>query len=99
MSRFWRGFNDLQKTLNIRVVFVPYYHQATNGIIERAHGTIKTGLKTMLVEMGQAYKQDWYILTVGAAVLQSRAPPRCRLIIIQNPLWHGPGGPGAAHRR
>ena len=58
IARLWK---DLQNTLNIKVVFVPYYHQATNGVVERAHGTIKTGLKAMLVEMGEAYKQDWYL--------------------------------------
>ena len=57
-AKLWR---DLQKTLNVKVVFVPLYHQATNGAVERAHGTLKTGLKTMLVEMGQEYKQDWYL--------------------------------------
>ena len=49
VARLWQ---DLQKTLSVKVIFIPYFHQQTNGIVERAHGTIKTGLKTMLVEMG-----------------------------------------------
>ena len=58
VSRLWQ---DLQRTLNVKVIFVPYFHQATNGIVERAHGTLKRGLKAMLVEMGQNHKQDWYV--------------------------------------
>ena len=58
MARLWQ---DLQKTLNVKVLFVPYFHQATNGIVERAHGTIKRGLKAMLIEMGQQHKQDWFL--------------------------------------
>ena len=58
VARLWQ---DLQKTLNIKVIFIPYYHQATNGIVERAHGTIKAGLKAMLVDMGDQYKQDWFV--------------------------------------
>ena len=58
VSKLW---TDLQKTLNIKVQFVPYYHQATNGIVERAHGTIKAGLKAMLLEMGDTHRQDWYL--------------------------------------
>ena len=58
VARLWR---DLQSTLNIKVLFIPFYHQATNGIVERCHGTIKSGLKAMLLEMGDTYKQDWFL--------------------------------------
>ena len=56
IARLWQ---DLQKTLNVKVIFVPYFHQATNGIVERSYGTIKRGIKAMLIEMGQQHKQDW----------------------------------------
>ena len=58
IAKLWK---DLNSTLNIKEVFVPFYHQATNGIVERAHSSIKKGLKDMLVDMAQEYKQDWYV--------------------------------------
>ena len=42
-------------------VFVPFYHQAINGIVERVQSSTKKGLKDMLVDMAQDYKQDWYV--------------------------------------
>ena len=45
IAKLWK---DLNSTLNIKEVFVPFYHQATNGIVERVHSSIKKGLKDML---------------------------------------------------
>ena len=92
IAKLW---TDMQKTLNIRVIFVPYYHQATNGIVERAHGTIKTGIKTMLVEMGEAYKQNWYVhlpwvlLSRRVALLPDVGTSSSKLVMGTNPVVPG----------
>ena len=91
-AKLWR---DLQKTLNINVIFVPIYHQATNGVVERAHGTVKTGLKTMLVEMGNAYKQDWYLhlpwvlLSRRVALQPDIGTSSSKLVLGMNPVVPG----------
>ena len=99
VARLW---TDLQKTLNVKVIFVPYYHQATNGVVERAHGTIKTGIKTMLIEMGNKYKQDWYLhlpwvlLSRRVALLPDVGTSSAKILYGVNPVVPGQlvGAPG-----
>ena len=43
----------------MEVTFVPPYHQATNGAIERQHRTLKESIKASLVEMGDIHKNKW----------------------------------------
>ena len=92
LSKLWR---DLQNTLNIKVTFVPFYHQATNGVVERAHGTLKTGLKTMLLEMGNEHKQDWYLhlpwvlLSRRVALLPDIGTSSSKLVLGMDPVVPG----------
>ena len=53
-------FQDMMKTFNIQVNFSPAYHAATNGAIERAHQTLKNGLKAALVDMGNQHRDQWH---------------------------------------
>ena len=93
LSRLWK---DLQETLNIKVSFVPFYHQATNGAVERAHGTLKNGIKTMLVEMGQEFKQDWFLhlpwvlLSRRVALQPDIGTSSSKLVLGMDPLVPGP---------
>ena len=42
VAKLWE---DLNKILGIKVTFVPRYHQATNGAVERQHRTLKDSIK------------------------------------------------------
>ena len=55
-SNLWM---DLQRILGIEVVFVPPYHQATNGAIERQHRPLKESIKAALLELGDLHKNKW----------------------------------------
>ena len=50
---------DLQRVLGVEVNFVPPYHQATNGAIERQHRPLKESIKAALIEMGDLHKNKW----------------------------------------
>ena len=52
-------WKDLQRVLGVEVTFVPPYHQATNGLIERSHRPLKESIKASLVEMGDIHKEKW----------------------------------------
>ena len=52
-------WKELNKKLGIEVKFVPPFHQATNGAVERTHQSIKTSLKAALVEIGDTKREHW----------------------------------------
>ena len=52
-------WTDLSRVLGIKVNYVPRYHQATNGAIERQHRTLKESIKASLVEMGDTHRSQW----------------------------------------
>ena len=55
-ANLWK---DLARVLGIEVNYVPRYHQATNGAIERQHRTLKESLKASLVQMGDIHRERW----------------------------------------
>ena len=46
-------------TFNVKVSFVPAYHPAANGAVERRHQTIKNSLKASLIDMGNNHGDKW----------------------------------------
>ena len=56
IAKLW---TDLQRVLGVEVVFVPRYHQSTNGAVERQHRTIKESIKASLVQMGNTHRDQW----------------------------------------
>ena len=52
-------WQDLNRVLGIEVTFVPPYHQATNGAIERQHMTLKESIKASLIGMGDTHRENW----------------------------------------
>ena len=55
-SQLW---TDVQANLGIKVNYSPIYYPQANGMIERAHQTLKNSMKATLVEMGQKYQDKW----------------------------------------
>ena len=53
-------FQEMQKTLGIKIHHTPVYWPQGNGLIERSHRTLKESIKAQLVEMGQIYQNNWY---------------------------------------
>ena len=49
----------MSEILGIEVKYVPEYHQATNGAVERQHRTLKESIKASLIQMGDTYKDSW----------------------------------------
>ena len=58
LANMW---TDLNRILGIKVTYVPRYHQATNGAIERRHRSIKDSLKASLLQMGDTYGSSWML--------------------------------------
>ena len=56
VANLWK---DLNRVLGIEVTFVPPYHQATNGAIERQHRTLKESIKASLIEMEDTHRENW----------------------------------------
>ena len=52
-------FNGLKENLGIKVTHSPIYHPQTNGLIERAHQSIKNSIKAKFIEMGDKYQDQW----------------------------------------
>ena len=52
----WRQLNE---ALGTQVKYVPPFHQATNGAVERTHQEIKNSLKAILVEMADEKRESW----------------------------------------
>ena len=52
-------YKDIMDTFNVKVSFVPAYHPATNGAVERRHQTIKNALKASLIDMGNTHGDKW----------------------------------------
>ena len=52
-------FKGLQDQLGIEVTYSPIYYPQSNGMIERAHQSIKNSIKASLIEMGDKYQENW----------------------------------------
>ena len=52
-------YQDIMATFNVEVRFVPAYHAATNGAVERRHQTVKNSLKASLIDMGNNHGDKW----------------------------------------
>ena len=52
-------WTELNKILKTEVKFVPTYHQATNGLVERSHQAIKNSLRAQLIEIGDTKREKW----------------------------------------
>ena len=58
LANMW---TDLNRILGVKVTYVPRYHQATNGAIERQHRSLKDSLKASLLQMGDTYGSSWML--------------------------------------
>ena len=52
-------FQEMQRNLGIQINHTPIYWPQGNGLIERAHQTLKNSIKAQLLEMGQKYQNEW----------------------------------------
>ena len=53
-------WTKLHEKLGTLVQYTPPYHSASLGGVERQHRTLKSGLKTALLDMGNKYQNLWY---------------------------------------
>ena len=54
-------FKGLQDQLGIKVDYSPIYYPQANGMVERAHQTLKNSIKASLIEMGDVYQENWIL--------------------------------------
>ena len=57
VASLWK---EMSKKLGIQLQYTPTYTPQANGLVERQNSTIKTSLKTALIQMGEQYKEEWY---------------------------------------
>ena len=55
-------FQEMQNNLGIEINHTPIYWPQGNGLVERSHQTLKNKIKAQLEEMGQKYKNNWYLV-------------------------------------
>ena len=53
-------FQEMQKNLGIQMHHTPIYWPQGNGLLERAHQSLKNSIKAQLIEMGEMYQENWY---------------------------------------
>ena len=53
-------FRQMQHSLGIDIKYTPIYWPQGNGLIERAHQSLKNAMKAELIEMGEKYQSNWY---------------------------------------